>query len=320
MKAIVVNEFGGPEVLMLDDVVLPTPGPGLVLIRIMAAGVNPADTYIRGGSYAVKPKLPYTPGTDGAGIVETVGSGVETVSPGDRVYLTGSLIGTYAECTLAQESQVHRLPESLSFSQGAGVHVPYTTAFHALDRLARGRAGETVLVHGASGGVGIAAVQIARARKMTVIGTAGTPAGRALVEREGARQVLDHGADGYQEELLRLTGGRGFDVIIEMLANRNLGADLRLLARYGRVVVIGSRGEVAINPRDLMAREAAILAMTLWNVSKADAESAHAGVAAGLGNGDLRPVIGTEMPLAEAAAAHRRIMEPGAHGKIVLIP
>jgi NADPH:quinone reductase len=320
MRAIVVNEFGGPEVLKIEDVVLPDPGPGLVRIRLKAAGVNPADTYIRGGNYALKPKLPYTPGTDGAGIVEAVGSGVTAVRPGDRVYLTGSLIGTYAEYTLAQESQVRPLPESLSFSQGAGVYVPYTTAFHALDRLARGRAGETVLVHGASGGVGIAAVQVSRSRKMTVIGTAGTPAGRALVEREGAHHVLDHGAEGYQDELLRLTGGRGFDVIIEMLANRNLGADLRLLARYGRVVVIGSRGEAVINPRDLMAREAVILAMTLWNISTPDAESAGAGVAEGLGNGSLRPIVGTEMPLAEAAAAHRRVMEPGAHGKIVLIP
>jgi NADPH2:quinone reductase len=320
MRAIVVNEYGGPEVLKLDDVLLPEPGPGLVLIRVKAAGVNPADTYIRGGKYAVKPKLPYTPGTDGAGIVEAIGSDVKTVGLGDRVYLTGSLIGTYAECTLALESQVHPLPRALSFSQGAGVYVPYTTAFHALDRLARGRAGETVLVHGASGGVGIAAVQIARARKMTVIGTAGTPAGRALVEREGAHHVLDHGADGYQEELLRLTGGRGFDVIMEMLADRNLGADLRLLARYGRVVVIGCRGEALINPRDLMAREAVILAMTLWNISKSDSESAHAAIATGLENGSLRPIIGTELPLAEAAAAHRRIMEPGAHGKIVLVP
>jgi NADPH2:quinone reductase len=320
VKAIVVREFGGPEVLKLAEAERPSPGPGQVLVRIMAAGVNPADTYMRSGSYARKPDLPYTPGTDGAGVVESVGTGVTRVKPGERVYTARSVSGTYAQYCLALETQVYPLPERISFAQGAGVFVPYGTAFRALTHFARARGGETVLVHGASGGVGVAGVQVARSLGMIVIGTAGTEKGRDLALREGAHHVLDHRAAGYQEEIMRLTGGRGVDVILEMLANVNLGSDLKLLAPRGRVVVIGSRGEVTINPRDMMGKETAILAMMLWNLPEEEAPGLHAALRAGLENGTLRPVVGTELPLAEAAQAHRKVMEPGAFGKIVLVP
>ena len=291
-----------------------------MLVRVKAAGVNPADTYMRSGNYAAKPPLPYTPGTDGAGIVESVGASVSSVKAGQRVYLARSLSGTYAEYTLASVPQVHPLPEKISFPQGAGIYVPYGTAYRALEQIARARAGELLLVHGASGGVGTAAVQIARAKGMTVIGTAGTEKGRSLALREGAHHVVDHRATGYQEEIMRLSGGRGVDVIVELLANQNLGADLKLLARRGRVVVIGSRGEVTINPRDLMGKDAAVYAMLLWNITDDDAAAAHAAIFAGLENGTLRPVVGTEMPLADAPKAHRAVMQPGAYGKIVLVP
>jgi NADPH2:quinone reductase len=319
MKAIVVREFGGPEVLKLAEVPIPEPAAGQVLVRIKAAGVNPVETYIRSGVYARKPDLPFTPGTDGAGLIEAVGSGVEHVKPGDRVYVGGSSTGTYAEYALALESQVHRLSERASFSQGAGVHVPYATAYRALTRFAHARGAEIVLVHGASGGVGIAAVQIARALGMTVIGTAGSDRGRELVKKEGAHHCLNHRASGYQKDALSLTEGRGFDVIIEMLANVNLGADLKLLAMGGRVVVIGSRGEVTINPRELMGRDAAVYGMLLWNIPDDDSISTHAAIVAGLENGLLKPAVGKELPLAEAPAAHKLVMEPGACGKIVLI-
>jgi NADPH:quinone reductase len=320
MKAIVVKGFGGPEVMKLEEVPRPSPGPGQVLVRVMAAGVNPADTYARSGNYARMPDLPYTPGTDGAGLVESVGTGVARVKPGERVYLARSVSGTYAQYALALESQVYPLPERISFPQGAGVFVPYATAYRALTHFAHAHAGETLLVHGASGGVGLAGVQHARAMGMTVIGTAGTDKGRDLARREGAHYVLDHGSAGYREEILRLTGGRGVDVILEMLANVNLGADLKLLAPHGRVVVIGSRGEVTINPRDMMGKESAVFAMMLWNLPEEEAPGTHAALRAGLENGTLRPIVGTELPLAEAAQAHRKVMEPGAFGKIVLIP
>jgi NADPH2:quinone reductase len=320
MKAIVVSEFGDPEVMKIVEVSRPEPGPGQLLVRIKAAGVNPADTYARSGNYAAKPPLPYTPGSDGAGVIETVGTGVTGMKPGDRVYLARSLSGTYAEFALASIPQVHLLPERVSFAQGAGVYVPYGTAYRALQQIAHARAGELLLVHGASGGVGVAAVQTARAMGMTVIGSAGTEKGRELARREGAHHAVDHRDAGCQEEIMRLSGGRGVDVILEMLANVNLGADLKLLAPHGRVVVIGSRGEVPINPRDLMGRDGAIFGMLLWNIPDDAAAAAHAAITAGLENGTLRPVVGKEMPLANAPKAHRAVMEPGAFGKIVLVP
>jgi NADPH2:quinone reductase len=320
MKAIRVHEFGGPEVLLPEEVTLPAPSAGQVLVRVMAAGVNPADTYIRSGAYPVKPDLPYTPGTDGAGVIESAGAGVTAVKPGDRVYIGRSLSGTYAEYALALESQVHPLPDNVSFSQGAGLFVPYGTAFHALHHQARAQRGQTVLVHGASGGVGVACVQMARAMDLTVFGTAGSAQGLDLAAREGAHRVFDHTGPGYRDEILEAAGGRGVDLILEMLANVNLGADLKLLAPRGTVVVIGSRGDATITPRDLMARRGVIRAMMLWNITPEEAAEIHAGIGAGLRDGTLRPVVGREYPLGDAARAHREIMEKGAYGKIVLIP
>jgi NADPH2:quinone reductase len=321
MKAIVVHEFGGPEVLKFEEIPAPKPGPGQVLVRIHAAGVNPADTYARTGNYAVKPPLPYTPGTDGAGVIETAGEGVTKARPGDRVYVARSVSGTYAEYALAQESQVHKLPDRVSFSQGAGIYVPYGTAYHALYQHAKARAGETVLVHGASGGVGIASVQMARAMGLTVFGTAGTPKGLELARKEGAHEVFDHSKPGYQEQILKTTHGRGVNLILEMLANVNLGHDLKLLATNGRVIVIGSRGDVTITPRDLMGRRGAVLAFTLWGITEQEAAELHPGLYAGLENGTLRPVVGKELPLKDAKQAHIDVMVPsGAYGKIVLLP
>ncbi len=320
MKAIQVYEFGGPEVLAVHEVPTPKPGPGEVLVRVRAAGVNPYDTYMRAGAYPVKPALPYTPGSDAAGTIEAVGEGVAKVKPGDRVYTATTLTGAYAEYALARENQVYPLPEKISFSQGAGLWVPYGTAYSALRHHADARAGETLLVHGASGGVGIAAVQWARALGLTVIGTAGTSRGLELVKKEGAHHVFDHSKAGYAEEILKATGGRGVDLILEMLANVNLATDLKLLAIRGRVIVIGNRGEITINPRELMARRASVRGFTLWAATEAESAEIHAAIAAGLENGTLRPIVGKELPLKDAPQAHIDVLAPGAFGKIALIP
>jgi NADPH:quinone reductase len=320
MKAILVHEFGGPEVLKLEEVPTPKPAAGQVLVRIHGVGVNPYDTYMRAGTYAIKPPLPYTPGSDAAGVIDAVGDGVKKVKPGDRVYTARTLTGAYAEYALALEEQVHNLPEKISFGQGAGVWVPYGTAYHGLHHSAEARASETVLVHGASGGVGTAAVQMARATGLTVFGTAGTQKGMDLAKREGAHQVFDHSKAGYQEEILKATGGRGVDIVLEMLANVNLATDFKLLATNGRVIIIGNRGEITINPRELMLRRASARGFTLWGITPAEENGIHAGLIAGLENGTLRPVVGKEMPLAEAARAHVEILQPGAAGKIVLVP
>ncbi len=320
MKAIRVHQFGGPEVMRLEDVPNPRAAAGQVVVRVHAAGVNPVDTYIRAGTYARKPELPFTPGTDGAGVVESAGPGVTRFKKGDRVYIAGSLSGTYAELSLCPESQVHPLPERASFAQGAAMFVPYATAYRALFQLANALPGESLLVHGASGGVGTAAVQLARAAGLTVIGTAGTDTGREMIKKEGAHHALDHGAANFAEQLQGLTGGKGVNIILEMLANKNLGRDLPMLSMNGRVVVIGSRGTVEINPRDAMGRDAVIYAMSLWNAGEQRLASIHAALVAGLETGTLRPVIGKEMPLSDAAKAHEAVMAPGAHGKIVLKP
>jgi NADPH2:quinone reductase len=319
MKAIRVKEFGGPEVLKLEDVPELKPAASEVVVRIRAAGVNPVEMYIRAGTYARKPSLPYTPGTDGAGTVEALGKDAKRFPIGARVYVAGSLSGTYAEQALCDESNVFALPQQVSYAQGAAIGVPYGTAYRALFQCAASRPGETVLIHGASGGVGIAATQLARAAGLRVIGTAGSDKGRALVKAEGAHETLDHSSPEHFDKALSLTNGRGYDVIIEMLANVNLGRDLTILAHGGRAVVVGNRGNTEINPRDLMARDAAILGMSLWNVSSADSYSIHSALSEGLENETLRPVVAQEIPLAEAARAHTALESGSSLGKIVLV-
>ena len=319
MRAVRVHEFGGPETLRLEDVSDPQPGPGQVLVTVKAIGVNPVDTYIRSGGYGKRP-LPYTPGSDAAGTVEAVGEGVTTAVIGDHVYLAGTLTGAYAEKALCKVSQVRPLPPRLSFAQGAAVHVPYYTAYYGLSDRAQARPGEALLVHGASGGVGLAAVQIARAAGLTVFGTAGSEAGRRLVTEQGAQHVLDHGKEGYGDEIKALTGGKGVNLILEMLANVNLAKDLGLLAPSGRVVVIGSRGRTEIDPRLTMGKNLSILGMSLANATETETGQLHAAVGAGLANGTLTPIIAQEFPLADAPRAHEAVLASGARGKIVLVP
>ena len=320
MRAIRVHEFGEPEVMRWEEVADPVPGAGQVVLKIEAAGVNPVDAYIRSGNYPMKPPLPYTPGSDAAGIVESVGEGVKACQPGDRVFTSGTVSGAYAEKALCLESQVHPLAQRISYAQGAGVHVPYGAAYRALFQRGRAVPGDWVLIQGATGGVGIAAIQFARASGMKVVGTGGTERGRRLILEQGGHFALDHHAPKYLERAMEITENRGFDVILEVLANVNLGKDLSVLARQGRVVIIGSRGAAEINPRDAMSRDAEILGMVLFNAPPRETQSIHAALVAGLENGTLRPVVGREFPMAQAPQAHRAVMEPGAFAKIVLIP
>jgi NADPH2:quinone reductase len=226
--------------------------------------------------------------------------------------------GTYAEFALCKAEQIHPLPGNVSFAQGAAMGTPYATAYRGLFQRAEAKPGETVLIHGASGGVGTAAVQLARARGLCVLGTAGSEEGLKLAREQGAHEVFDHHAPDHFKQIMNATGGRGVDVIVELLANMNLAKDLTILAKGGRVVIIGSRGRVEIDPRDTMQRDADIRGMILPNTPPAEMASIHAALVVGLENGTLRPVIGKEFPLAEAAQAHHAVMEQRALGKIVL--
>jgi NADPH2:quinone reductase len=318
MKAIRIDQFGGPDVLKLQNVPDPTPGPGQVVVKVSAIGVNPVDTYIRAGNYGAR-QFPFTPGADAAGTVESVGPDVTAVKSGDRVYIYGSLSGAYAEKALCTQDQVHPLPQQIGFDQGAAMGVPYGTACYALFHRAHIQAGEWLLIHGASGGVGTAAVQLARAAGVNIVGTAGSDAGLQLVRDEGAHHAFNHRAPGYLAEAVKVTaGGKGFDAILEMLANVNLDHDLDALAPAGRVIVIGSRGPIQIDPRKTMSKGSDIRGMSLTHATPKQLASIHALLYAGMENNTLRPVIQSRIPLADAAKAHELVLKGDSHGKIVL--
>ncbi len=318
MKAIRIPTFGGPEVLQQQDIQEPQLTDDTLLIDVKAVGVNPVDTYIRSGQYASLPNLPYTPGFDAAGIIEEVGADVDIYQPGDRVYCSGSVTGTYAEKVLCRQEHVHPLPERLSFSQGAGLGIPYATAFRALFHKGNVREGQTILVHGASGGVGLAALQLAKQLRLKIFATAATEEGQQLVREQGADHVLDHHNPQRDERMMELTEGKGINLILEMLANANLAMDLELLASGGKVVVIGNRGTIEINPRLLMAKDAAILGLLLMNATPEELADIHAGIIIGLQSQILNPVVGLELPLDQADRAHCEVMQAGHCGKIVL--
>ncbi|CAN5234831.1 zinc-dependent alcohol dehydrogenase family protein [soil metagenome] len=320
MRAILVREFGEPEVMKLEDIEMPQPGAGQVLIKIYAAGVNPVDTYLRTGIHAHAPKLPYTPGKDGAGFIESIGDTVTKLKTGDRVYAANSISGTYAEFSLCDEKHLSKLPDDITFEEGAGVWTPYATSYRALFQKAGAIAGETVLIHGASGGVGIAAVQWAKQSGLTVIGTASSDTGKALVETNGADAVFDHSDIDHLFEIREFTGGKGADVIIEMLANENLERDFEALAMFGRIVVVGSRGTLDFTPRQMMTKDATIYGMSLFNASQESLDEIHAAIYEGLSKGFLKPPVSSTFSLADAPAAHHEIIEKKAAGKIVIKP
>ncbi len=304
--------------MKLEDVPMPTPSGNQVLVKMKSAGVNPVDTYIRAGTYAQKPNLPYTPGKDGAGIVEAVGENVTKFAVGARVLTADAGSGTYAEFALFEEKNLIKLPENVSFEQGAGVFVPFATAYRALFQKAKAKRGETVLVHGASGGVGVATIQWAKNAGLTVIGTASSDEGRKLVKEQGADFVFNHADENYLKEILDATDGKGVEVILEMLANVNLQKDFEVLKMFGRVSVIGNRGSLEFNPRAIMGKDASVYGFALFNAPDAEMQEIHAAIYDGLSKGFLNPIIGKSFELKDAAKAHRAVIEDNAFGKIVL--
>ncbi|KAI4081160.1 crystallin zeta [Homo sapiens] len=287
MRAVRVFEFGGPEVLKLrSDIAVPIPKDHQVLIKVHACGVNPVETYIRSGTYSRKPLLPYTPGSDVAGVIEAVGDNASAFKKGDRVFTSSTISGGYAEYALAADHTVYKLPEKLDFKQGAAIGIPYFTAYRALIHSACVKAGESVLVHGASGGVGLAACQIARAYGLKILGTAGTEEGQKIVLQNGAHEVFNHREVNYID----------------------------------KIKVVGSRGTIEINPRDTMAKESSIIGVTLFSSTKEEFQQYAAALQAGMEIGWLKPVIGSQYPLEKVAEAHENIIHgSGATGKMILL-
>jgi len=319
MKAVVVKEFGGPEVLTVVEREALTAAEGEVLIAVNAIGVNPVETYIRAGTYPVLPTLPYTPGHNVAGTIEACGPGVDSFKVGDRVYSATTVSGAYAEQTICKADTVYSLPVGLSFLQGTALGVPAATAWRGLFIRGEAKAGQRVLIHGASGSVGQAAVQLAQGAGLEVVGTAGTEEGCAIINNLGATP-FNHNSSGYDKELLGATTGVGFDLILEMLANKNLEMDLSLLAPGGCVVIIGSRGRIEIDPRATMGKETDIRGLALAHATKEELVQTHKALAEAMVAGILSPAISRELSLAEAPLAHELVMKDGNGGKIVLVP
>jgi len=320
MRGIHVSMFGGSDVLKLrTDLIVPPLTPTQVLVRVMYTGINPVETYIREGQYSRLPDLPYIPGSDAAGYVEKVGSHVNGIVPGTKVFVTGFNSGSYAQYVVSDYHYVFPLHGRLTFAQGAAIGVPYFTAYKALIMGACTKPGENVLIHGASGAVGTAAVQIARSLGAIVVGTAGTKDGMDVVGKCGAHHVFNHNHKNYEKKMIEAVGGVGFDVIIEHLANINLGHDLMMLKAGGRVMVVGCRGSVSINPRHLMLSEASIRGVQLQNTTVTEYKEIGSAIVTGIESGSFNPVINREYPLEDVQQVHYDIIHlKGAKGKLVL--
>lgn len=321
MKAIRVHEFGDSKQLKFESSVpIPQLDDNQVIVEVKAVGVNPIDPYVRNGGFGPQP-FPYIPGMDFAGNVKAVGKNVTAVKQGDRVYgsTTKEMNNAYAEYVAVKENFVHPLPDMLSFSQGAAIPVPYFTAYRALFHLVKAQPGETLFVHGASGGVGVASVQLARWMGLRVIGTAGTPAGEKLVKNAGAHDVFNHREEGYINKVKEVIGKDGADIVIENVANKNLKKDLDIVGASGRIAVSGGIGEITINPLDLLEKEIAIIGVLFFQMSSQQLFQTRSAVQAGIEAGWIRPQIWKELPLEEASTAHDLLASgSGAQGKIIL--
>ena len=312
-QRVIVKEFGGPEVFQVEsfdvfDLLISSCRPDQVVVKNFAFGVNPVETYIRSGLYDPLPSLPYTPGTDGSGEIVHVGS--ETgFTVGDRVWVTGSVSGTYAQYCVCFVSDVHPLPANLSFDQGAALGIPYRTAYRALVRFGCAKRGESVLVHGASGAVGVATLQIAKQLGMyPIVATCSSDSAAGMLAAAGATEVVRHGCCPVL-----------VDVVIENLANKNLGSDFKTIKKHGRIVIVGNRGETTVNPRDLMRSEGVVTGF-VGAGSLEDKANADSFIQVGIETLALQPVVGHTFSLAEIAAAHTEIISHsmGSRGKLIV--
>jgi NADPH2:quinone reductase len=320
MKAIQVHEFGTVDVLKIGELSDPVPNAGEVLIRVHAAGVSPLDTYVREQSHgAPTPNLPYIPGFEAAGEIAAIGEGVTQFKVGDRVYVN-TFLGAYSELIVHDASSVYRLPDSVSLAQGALLSNSYPTAYYALFNLARAKAGDRVFIHGASGSVGTAAVQLAKAAGMTVVGTAGSDRGLELIQQEGAHHALNHRDPNYLKQALELTEGKGFDIILEMNASKKLADDVALIGTFGRVIVIGGTdAPVTFDPTPILWRGASIIGLYIGLASPEELAEIHNALFTQSQNHVLRPIVGQEFALADVAKAHEAVHQASSAGKIVLM-
>jgi NADPH:quinone reductase len=278
------------------------------------------DTYIRSGKYPKLPPLPHTPGKDGAGIVSSVGPDVTDIKVGDRVFVFGAITGSYAQYTLCSAFNIFKLPHHVSFEKGACLGTPAFTAYRALFAKAKAQSGETVFIHGASGGVGLAAIQLAQAAGLKVVGTASSSDGLETLIRMGV-QTFNHKDPNYIQQI-KSSYPEGFDVCLEMLASENLNTDFSLMRSRGRISIIGNRGEIKINPRDIMSKELSVHGVALLQATPEEMKSASQFIYKCLEEKLLDPLVSMVLPLEEASQAHQEIIERKklTIGNLVLVP
>jgi NADPH2:quinone reductase len=322
MKAVIFEKLGGPEVLRLGDVPKPEAQPGTVIIRVRSAGINFADTLFRQGQYLMQPKLPDVPGLEAAGEIESVGADVTNFKPGLRVAGLGSR--AYAEYAQIPVNQLIPLPGSLSFDEGAAFPIQVLTAWHMLHTCHATAAGQTVLVHSAAGGVGIVAVQIAKAAGARVIGTVSSDSKASLVREFGADDVINYATHDFAEETNRLTGGRGADLILDAVGATTFEKGLKCVAPFGHLILYGRAGgpPEPLNLFRLFEKSAKVTGFTLYTAA-AVPEVMRRGIEESfrlIAQGKLKLLVGRKFPLAEAAEAHRFMESRKSTGKLVLNP
>ena len=322
MRAVVCRAWGPPESLEIDDVPEPLPGPDEVLIRVQACGVNFADALIVQGRYQEKPPLPFVPGLEVAGEIVAMGDYVAGFATGQRVVALCAT-GGYAEMATAPAAVTIRIPDDMPYETAAGFMVAYGTAHVALEHRARLRAGETLLVHGAGGGVGLAAVEVGKAMGATVIATAGSEDKRALARAHGARHVIDYRAGPFKDIVKALTDDRGADVVFDPVGGKVLAQSMRCIAWEGRLLVIGfAAGDIPEVPAGLVLVKNIGMIGVYWGAYRMhEPEIITASLRrlfTWFEEGALRPVISDTLPLERVAEAMQRLLGREARGKIVL--
>ena len=322
MKQIQFDKLGGPEVLKLVDAPIPEASKGTVLIRNRAIGINFADTLFRQGQYAQAPQLPDTPGLEAAGVIEKVGEGVNGLSVGQRVAAIGAI--AYSEYMVARASQVIPIPDHVSFDEGAAFPIQVLTAWHILHSSHNTGPGQTVVVHSAAGGVGIVAVQIAKAAGARVIGTVSSASKAALAKEYGADEVVNYATQDFSAEAMRITDNRGADLILDAVGKPTFEKGIHCLAPMGHLVLYGRAGGPPdpLNVFKLFQRSTKVSGFML-NQQHTGKEQWQRGIEDSfrlMKEGKLKLLIGKKFPLIEAPEAHRFMESRGSTGKLVLVP
>lgn len=322
MRAVVCKEYGGPESLVVEEVELPEPRPGQVRIAVRAAGVNYVDGLLAAGRYQVKIPPPFVPGSEIAGVVDAVGEGVEKFRPGDRVFATLGT-GAFAEYVVAGAGAVVPISDSLDFGRAASFHQSYCTAWFALTQRTRVAAGEWILITGAGGGIGLAAIDVARSLGARVIAVASTDEKRALATAMGAEAAID-AADDIKVRARELTDGAGVDLVYDVVGGDTAEAALRALRFDGRFCVIGFTAGIPRVPLNLvLLNNRTVIGVEWggWAMRHPTENRALVGeVMDAIAAGSLHPVAPAERPLDEASTVIADLLERRAAGKIVLVP